>query len=193
MQDATPEGTGAMAAILGLDDDQVQGLCEAVSNGEVVSCANYNSPGQVVIAGQAQAVERACDAAKQAGAKRAIVLPVSVPSHCALMKEAAHALESALAEIEIRRPLTPVIHNVDAEPHSEPEAIKAALVAQLWQPVLWTSTVQRLAAKGVSSLAECGPGKVLSGLSRRISRDLGCTALSDGEAIRNTITEWSKP
>jgi len=193
MQDATPTGTGAMAAILGLEDGEVQALCEAVSEGQVVSCANYNSPGQVVIAGQAQAVERACNAAKSAGAKRAIVLPVSVPSHCVLMKDAAAALESALAKIEIRRPVATVIHNVDGKAHSEPDAVRTALVAQLWQPVLWTTTVQGLASDGVSRLAECGPGRVLAGLCRRISRDLGCVALTDGDVIRNTITEWSKP
>ena len=192
MQEATPEGTGGMAAVLGLDDEDVRRVCEEVSGGEVVSCANYNSPGQVVIAGQAQAVARACEAAKVAGARKAIVLPVSVPSHCALMKPAAEALASALAEIEIKSPDTTVLHNVDARPRVRPEDIREALVAQLWQPVLWTATVQRLASENVNSLAECGPGRVLAGLCRRISKELSCAALTDGDVIRSTITQWSE-
>jgi [acyl-carrier-protein] S-malonyltransferase len=191
MQQATPEGTGAMAAILGLEDGQIETICEDAAQGQIVSCANFNSPGQVVIAGQTEAVERACQASKEAGARRAIVLPVSVPSHCALMKSAADALEPMLASLEIRTPSTPVVQNVDARPHTDPEEIRNALVAQLWQPVLWTATVQHLAGLGVARMAECGPGKVLVGLSRRIARELPCAALVDDVAIKNTIDDWS--
>jgi [acyl-carrier-protein] S-malonyltransferase len=159
----------------------------------VVSCANFNSPGQVVIAGDSAAVERACEAARQAGAKRAILLPVSVPSHCRLMKAAADALEPTLAETEIRAPRIPVYHNVDVLPHSDPAEIRTALAAQIWQPVLWTATVQFFASKGVGRMAECGPGRVLAGLSRRISRDLDCPALTDSESIRSAIAKWSTP
>lgn len=191
MQDATPQGTGAMAAIIGLDDAKVQRACEESRSGQVVSCANYNAPGQVVIAGHAKAVERACDAARNAGARRALVLPVSVPSHCELMKPAADALESALAETEIRAPAIPVYQNVDARSRKDPAEIRAALAAQVWQPVLWTATIQMFATLGIVRLAECGPGKVLAGLNRRIAREMACAALTDGDAIRNTISDWS--
>jgi [acyl-carrier-protein] S-malonyltransferase len=191
MQDATPDGTGAMAAVLGLDDGQVEQVCRAVSSDEEVSCANFNSPGQVVIAGHVAAVERACEAAKEAGARRAIVLPVSVPSHCSLMKSAADALSPVLAETEIRTPGIPVTHNVDAQPRLDPDDIRTALQEQLWKPVLWTTTVQRFATMGVSRMAECGPGRVLAGLSRRISRELNCAALTDAESIRTAIADWS--
>lgn len=193
MQEATPEGTGAMAAILGLADPIVQRICDDAAEGQVVSCANFNSPGQVVIAGHAEAVERACEGARAAGAKRALRLPVSVPSHCRLMKPAADGLAALLSEVEIRPPGMPVFHNVDARPHDEPGQIRDALAAQLWQPVLWTATVQLMASMGVSRLAECGPGKVLAGLCRRIARELECTALTDGEALRDALAKWSKP
>lgn len=191
MQEATPPGTGAMAAIIGLDDDKVQQACDESSAGQTVACANYNAPGQVVIAGHKEAVERACESARQAGARRALVLPVSVPSHCVLMKPAADALESALADTEFRRPRISVYQNVDARARKEPAEIRAALAAQLWQPVLWTTTVQMFATLGVARVAECGPGKVLSGLNRRIARDMSCSALTGSEAIRETIAQWS--
>lgn len=191
MQEATPDGTGAMAAILGLEDEQVRTLCVHSQGEQVVSCANFNSPGQVVIAGHVQAVERCCEAAIHAGARRAIVLPVSVPSHCALMKSAADALETVLAETEIRPPDIPVCHNVDVHVHAGPDEIRAVLAAQVWQPVLWTATVQHFESAGVSKIAECGPGRVLAGLCRRISRDFATAALTDGEAIRKTIGDWS--
>jgi [acyl-carrier-protein] S-malonyltransferase len=191
MQEATPQGIGAMAAIIGLDDAAVEQACEESAAGQNVSCANFNAPGQVVIAGHAQAVARACEAAKQAGARRAMILPVSVPSHCGLMKSAADALEPALLEAEIRSPSLPVYQNVDARARKAPNEIRAALAAQIWQPVLWTTTIQRFATMGVSRVAECGPGRVLAGLNRRISRDLESSALTDSEAIQNTIAQWS--
>lgn len=191
MQEATPEGAGAMAAILGLEDAIVKRICDDHSaDGKTVSCANFNSPAQVVIAGHASAVEQACDAARQAGARRALVLPVSVPSHCGLMKSAAEGLESALAETDIRSPVVPVLHNVDARPHDEPDEIRAALLAQVWQPVLWTASVNLMSSMGVLRLAECGPGKVLTGLVRRISRDLDCVALTDGDTMREAVANW---
>ncbi len=190
MQEATPQGTGAMAAILGLDDEQVQRACDAAASGQVVACANFNAPGQVVIAGHKQAVERACEAARQAGARRALILPVSVASHCALMKPAADALEPALAQTEFRTPRIPVYQNVDARTRKDPDEIRAALAAQLWQPVLWTATVQMFVTLGVSRVAECGPGKVLAGLNRRITRQMDCSALTDGAAIRDAIDQW---
>lgn len=191
MQQATPEGTGAMAAVLGLADPIVQRVCDEAAEGQVVSCANFNSPGQVVIAGEADAVERACDGAKAAGAKRVVKLPVSVPSHCRLMKPAADGLATALTEIEIQPPGVPVFHNVDARPHDEAAQIREALVAQIWQPVLWTATVQLMTSMGVMRVAECGPGKVLAGLSRRITRELSCATLTNDEAVRSTLAEWS--
>ena len=191
MQEATPAGTGAMAAVLGLDDEQVNAVCDEVAGDQVVACANYNSPGQVVIAGHTEAVEQACEAAQAAGARRAIVLPVSVPSHCALMKGAADSLAKALSDTEIKAPTIPVLHNVDAQTRSKPDDIREALVAQLWQPVQWTRTVQSLAEMGVSRMAECGPGKVLAGLSRRISRELKCSPLIDHDSISSTIADWS--
>lgn len=191
MQEATPPGTGAMAAVLGLDDDQVNQVCEQASGEESVSCANFNSPGQVVIAGHAGAVERACELAKQAGARRAIVLPVSVPSHCVLMKGASQSLAHELSGVEIVAPQIPVVQNVDAAARTSPDDIRDALVAQLWQPVQWTRTIQHFAQAGVEQMAECGPGKVLAGLSRRISRELNCVALLDDESIRGAISDWS--
>ena len=193
MQEATPAGTGAMAAVLGLDDDVLENICRDVSGEQTVACANFNSPGQVVIAGHAEAVERACEAAKEAGARRALPLPVSVPSHCALMKGASESLSEALAEVAIATPHIPVIHNVDASSRNAPDDIREALVAQLWQPVQWTRTIQALSGMGVSNMAECGPGRVLAGLCRRISRELKCAALTDHETIKSTIAEWNNP
>ncbi|MDX1556489.1 MAG: ACP S-malonyltransferase, partial [Xanthomonadales bacterium] len=192
MQDATPDGTGAMAAVLGLEDAVLQRICDEVSASQVVSCANFNSPGQIVIAGHAEAVERACESARNAGAKRAIVLPVSVPSHCRLMNPAAEGLADALANIDIRPPQSPVFHNVDARPHDNPADIRDSLVAQVREPVLWTATIQLMASMGMTRMAECGPGKVLTGLVRRINRDVSCGALTDDESIRATIEEWSQ-
>lgn len=178
MQQAVPAGTGKMAAIIGLDDEKVRDACAEAANGDVVEAVNYNSPGQVVIAGSADAVERAMVACKDAGAKRALPLPVSAPSHCALMKPAAEKLASMLQNIEFNSPKVSVINNVDVAVESDGEKIKEALIRQLYSPVRWTETVQFLAKDGVTDLLECGPGNVLSGLAKRIDRGLQASQLS---------------
>ncbi len=170
MQNAVSAGEGAMAAILGLDDDAVLALCEANAKGEVLEAVNFNTPGQVVIAGTAAAVNRAVEAAPDAGAKKAVLLPVSVPSHCALMKPAAEQLQKMLAEVEIKAPSIPVIHNVDVVTLNDADKIKDALVRQLYQPVQWVKTINKMLEEGVDQVVECGPGKVLAGLNKRIAR-----------------------
>ena len=187
MQEAVPAGTGAMAAILGLDDEVVIAACEEAAQDEVVSAVNFNSPGQVVIAGNKAAVERAIDIAKEKGAKRAMELPVSVPSHCALMKPAAEAMSVRLAETDLRAPQVPVIHNVDVETHNAPDEIRQALIAQLHSPVRWVETVQKMAAQGVTGLIECGPGKVLAGLNRRIDRGMDVVAVTDSATLDKAV------
>jgi len=187
MQSAVTAGRGAMAAILGLDDEVVEALCREVSEGQVVSAANYNSPGQIVIAGDAAAVERALHQAKGAGARRAVILPVSVPSHCALMKPASAALRATLEQISISEPAIPVLHNVDVETHFQDTAIRDALIAQMFSPVRWTPTVRKMVDGGVDRVAECGPGRILCGLGRRISRGTEWIALEDPEALMNTL------
>lgn len=182
MQEAEPNG--AMAAILGMDDAAVVALCVDEAKGDVLEAVNFNSPGQVVIAGKKAAVERAVAAAKGRGAKRALPLPVSVPSHCALMKPAAERLASALAEIDIQPPAIPVLHNVDGVAHADPGEIRQALAAQLYRPVLWTRTVENLADAGVDILFECGPGKVLAGLVKRIVPNVAVVALADEASLR---------
>lgn len=172
MQAAVPAGTGKMAAIIGLDDDKVRQACADSAQGDVVEAVNYNSPGQVVIAGSVEAVERAMEACKEAGAKRALPLPVSVPSHCALMKPAAEKLEEKLQAINFNNPDIPVINNVDVSAEATADAIKDALIRQLYNPVRWTETVQRLKEEGVETLYECGPGNVLCGLAKRIDRSV---------------------
>ena len=191
MQAATPPGAGAMAAVLGLEEQALADICEQAAQGQVVSCANINSPGQVVIAGDREAVQRACELATGAGARRAIPLSVSVPSHCALMRPAALAMQSVLEETEFRKPRLPVVHNVDVAVHDEPEDIRAVLVQQLWQPVRWSETILEFVSWGVSRCAECGPGKVLTGLNRRIARDLDSVAFNDYETMKRTCEEWS--
>lgn len=175
MQQAVPEGEGAMAAILGLDDQQVLDLCAQVTSGSdgLVSAANFNSPGQVVIAGSAGAVEQAIEQAQAAGARRAQKLPVSVPSHCALMQPAAEQLQQAMLDLEWREPVIAVVHNVDADIHPDVSGLQQALAAQLYQPVRWTDCVLALQQRGVESYAECGPGKVLAGLVKRIGNGRG--------------------
>ena len=170
MQKAVPEGKGGMAAILGLDDETVEAICREVAESQALSAANYNSPGQIVIAGDSAAVERAILACLHAGAKRAVKLAMSVPSHCSLMAPAAQGLRAVLNGIEFRPPQIEIIHNADLKTHSEPQCIRDALVAQLCAPVRWTDTVRRLKLQGVEILAECGPGRVLSALGRRIER-----------------------
>lgn len=179
MQEAVPAGTGAMYAIIGLDDAAIAKACEDAAQGEVVSPVNFNSPGQVVIAGSKAAVERAGVLCKEAGAKRALPLPVSVPSHCALMKPAADKLAIALEEIEFKTPQLPVINNVDVMAEVEPEKIKLALVRQLYSPVRWTECVELMSEQGVEKLLEVGPGKVLTGLTKRIVKTLDAAAVND--------------
>ena len=183
MQNAVPQGVGAMAAILGLEDEQLKVICAEAAQGEVVEAVNFNSPGQVVIAGNAAAVERAMEAAKAAGAKRALPLLVSVPSHCSLMKPAAEKLAEALKSVNIRTPQIRVIHNADVASYDDADKIKDALVRQLYSPVRWTETVNALVAEGVTESAECGPGKVLAGLAKRINKEAVCSALTNAEQV----------
>ena len=177
MQAAVPAGEGAMAAIVGLEDDQVQLLCEQAAEGQVVSPANYNSIGQIVVAGQTAAVERAVLLATAAGARLAKLIPVSVPSHCALMMPAAIALRQYLDALSLSAPLFPVIQNVDAQIHGNIDDIRHCLIEQLTQPVRWVATIQSMQAHGITEIIECGPGKVLAGLIKRISRDVTVRAI----------------
>lgn len=179
MQEAVPAGTGAMYAIIGLDNDAIAKACEEAAQGQVVSPVNFNSPGQVVIAGNKEAVERAGALCKEAGAKRALPLAVSVPSHCALMAPAAEKLAIALQEIEFKQPEIQVINNVDVKAQTDANAIRDALVRQLYNPVRWTETVELIAAKGITQLLEIGPGKVLTGLTKRISKEMNAAAVND--------------
>ncbi len=172
MQQAVPSGAGAMAAILGLEDEAVRRACAEAAQGQVLQAVNFNSPGQVVIAGEKPAVERAIAACNAKGAKRSILLPVSVPSHCALMKPAAEQLAAKLADLSLQSPQIPIIHNVDVAAHSEAAAIRQVLTEQLYSPVRWAETVQFLAGQGVSKLVEFGPGRVLSGLTKRINKSV---------------------
>ncbi|MCW8330814.1 ACP S-malonyltransferase [Photobacterium sp. SDRW27] len=183
MQEAVPAGVGAMSAIIGLDNDAIAAACEQAAEGQVVSPVNFNSPGQVVIAGNKEAVERANVLCKEAGAKRALPLPVSVPSHCELMKPAAEKLAVALESIEFSAPAIPVINNADVATENEPAAIKQALVKQLFGPVRWTESVERMAEEGIEQLLEMGPGKVLTGLTKRINRALGSAAVNDPASL----------
>ena len=187
MQQAVPAGVGAMAAILGLDDEQVIAVCDQAAQGEVVTAVNFNSPGQVVVAGNAAAVERAVEQAKAAGAKRALLLPVSVPSHCSLMAPAAEQLADRLAGITIHSPDIPVINNVDVSAESEPEAIRDALTRQLFSPVRWVETINALADRGVQQVVECGPGKVLAGLNKRINRDMVAHTPVDVDSLMQAL------
>ena len=187
MQSAVPEGVGAMAAILGLDDDAVRAVCLEAAQGEVCEAVNYNSPGQVVIAGNKSAVERGMEIAKAKGAKRALSLPVSVPSHCALMRPAAEKLAEYLKNVTINTPQIPVIHNADVAAYNDAAQIKDALVRQLYSPVRWVESLQVIHAQGFTNSAECGPGKVLAGLTKRTIADLPCTALTSNEAILEFI------
>lgn len=189
MQEAVPEGTGAMQAIIGLDDVSIAKACEESAQGQVVSPVNFNSPGQVVIAGNKEAVERAGAACKAAGAKRALSLPVSVPSHCALMKPAADKLAIALEQLTFNTPIFPVVNNVDVKIESTPEAIRSALVRQLYSPVRWTESVEFIAQQGVTSLLEAGPGKVLTGLTKRIVDTLTAVAVNDQASLSTALEQ----
>ncbi|MFA7521742.1 MAG: ACP S-malonyltransferase [Halothiobacillaceae bacterium] len=187
MQSAVAEGQGAMAAVLGLDDDAVRTVCSQAADGEVCEAVNFNSPGQVVIAGDRAAVERAEAIAAEQGAKRFLLLPVSVPSHSSLMREAAEQLREEIAQLSIRPPRVPVIHNVDALAHEKPEAIATALVEQLYRPVQWVACVEAIQAMGVADQIEFGPGRVLTGLARRIDRGLGAKAVFDQTSLEKAL------
>ena len=179
MQQAVPVGVGAMAAILGLDDDVVRAVCEQAAQGEIVEPVNFNAPAQVVIAGHAAAIERACELAKARGAKRALVLAVSAPFHSSLLQPAASVLKEALSAIDVREPAIPLINNVDVASPSDPASIKDALVRQAWHPVRWVEVARAMKAEGVTHVIECGPGKVLNGLTKRIDKDLVGLAITD--------------
>ena len=187
MQEAVPPGVGAMAAILGLDDDGVHLACAEAAQGEVVQAVNFNSPGQVVIAGHAAAVKRACDAAKARGAKRALPLPVSAPFHSALMRPAAERLQVYMQGMVFNAPRIPVINNVDVASYADPARIRDALVRQAYQPVRWSDTIRAFAAQGITHVAESGPGKVLAGMTRRIESSLESLALVDQASIEQGI------
>ncbi len=187
MQDAVPAGVGAMAAIMGGDDAAVAAACAEAAQGQVVEPVNFNAPGQIVIAGHREAVERAMVLAKQKGAKRGVLLPVSAPFHSSLLKPAADKLAARLAQIAFTTPGIPVVHNVDVAEHAEPDAIRNALARQAASPVRWTATVQRMAELGVTHIVECGPGRVLAGMSRRTAENIEAFALIDGDAIDETL------
>lgn len=189
MQEAVPAGVGAMAAILGLEDAQVIDVCLRAAQGEVVSAVNFNSPGQVVVAGHRTAVERAVDLAKEAGAKRALLLPVSVPSHCVLMQPAAEKLAEHLAQVQVNSPIVPVINNVDVVAEQSADSIRSALARQLYSPVRWVETIQKIKGMDVTKVIECGPGKVLAGLNKRIDRDMNATPVFDSASLAQALSE----
>jgi len=187
MQAAVPEGQGAMAALIGLADEDVRTLCQELAQGAVLAAANFNAPGQVVVAGEKPAVERLVEAARGAGAKRVVILPVSVPSHCALMAPAQEAFKEALEAVEFRPPRAMVVHNADVQSYSNPSAIRDALLRQLTAPVRWTETIRYLARQGATTFVEMGPGRVLSGLGKRIEPSLTMVHVEDGKSLRATL------
>lgn len=188
MQDAVPVGQGAMAAVIGLDDEAIEAVCaQCSSDTQIVQAVNYNAPGQVVIAGHREAVEQACERAKAEGARRALVLPVSAPFHSSLLEPAAQVLQAALADISLGQPQITVINNVDVESPDDPAQIKDALVRQAWHPVRWVETIQAMQARGVTHIVECGPGRVLSGLVRRIDRSLTALSFSDPDSMHTVL------
>ncbi len=189
MQNAVPDGQGAMAAILGLDDDSVQQLCIEAAEGEVVSAVNFNSPGQVVIAGHSTAVERAMKLAKAAGAKRALALPVSVPSHCSLMKPAAELFAQDLKKVMLKVPSITVLHNVDASNKNTADDIRTALAAQLYQPVRWVEIIRAMKTVGMPKVLEMGPGKVLAGLNKRIEKSMPGIAVQTADDLDKALSE----
>jgi len=191
MQSAVPSGSGSMAAILGLDDAKVIEICTQSSAHGIVEAVNFNSPGQVVIAGEKEAVTNACELMKEAGAKRALLLPVSVPSHCSLMTRASEEFKNSVEDVNFKMTNTRVIHNVHANYAPDVNEIKSKLVEQLYKPVLWTSTVQKMKKSGVEKLIEAGPGKVLAGLTRRIDKSLSGSAIIDLATLKSTIEEIS--
>jgi [acyl-carrier-protein] S-malonyltransferase len=187
MQQAVPEGVGGIAAILGIDDDVVRAVCLEGAQGEVLEAVNFNSPGQVVIAGNRSAVERGMELAKAKGAKRAIMLPMSVPSHCQLLKGAAEQLREYLKNVQVRIPSIPVLHNADVASYSDAALIKDALVRQLYLPVRWVETIQAFGKLGITQNVECAPGKVLVGLNKRIDTNQQAMAINDGEALKAAL------
>ncbi len=187
MQEAVPAGSGAMAAILGLDDAAIVRVCADVAEGEVVDAVNFNAPGQVVIAGNVNAVQRAIEAAKIAGARRAMMLSVSVPSHCALMRPAAEVLAVELRATDIRTPDIAVVSNVDVAVYADADAIRSGLTRQLFSPVRWVETIQYLTSNGATAAVESGPGKVLTGLNKRIDRALATTCIDSAESIDKAL------
>ena len=191
MQEAAPAGVGAMAAVLGADDALVLGVCNEVSGAEIVVPANYNSPGQIVIGGHAAAVDRALALLALRGVRKAVKLAVSVPSHTPMMREAANRLSESMADMHWHDPKLPVVQNVDAEVHEGTQAIRDALVRQLYLPVQWTGCVQALAARGITRIAECGPGKVLAGLVKRIDKTIDARALGNPGEFETALNEWS--
>lgn len=191
MQAAVPAGAGAMAAVIGADDEEIAAVCEEVAGGEVVAPANYNAPGQLVIAGQAAAVDRALAALADRGVRKVVKLEVSVPSHCALMRDAATQLAERMDGLAWRAPEIPVFQNADAEAHSGVPYIRAALARQLYMPVRWTDSIRAMARAGTKRMAECGPGKVLTGLLRRIDRGIDARALGTPEALDAALAAWA--
>ena len=191
MQQAVPAGEGAMAAILGLADEQIIQLCADAAQGEVVSAVNFNAPGQVVVAGQAAAVQRAIEACKAAGAKRAIELPVSVPSHCALMKPAAEQLAKDFEQLSWSSPQITLVQNVSARPAADPDTLRAQLVEQLYSPVRWVESVEHMVAQGVTDLVECGPGKVLSGLNKRCAKGVATHNLDSAAGLAAALAQFA--
>jgi len=187
MQKAVPSGVGAMAAILGLENELLSQVCADVAENEIVSAANFNSPGQIVIAGNKSAVERAIDAAKQAGAKRAILLPVSVPSHCILMKQAADEFEASLNKVTFNNAEIPVLQNVNAKIQSSSVDIKTALLEQLYKPVRWVDSINNMKDMGIIKIIECGPGKVLSGLIKRIDKSFELCSIQDEATLKKVL------
>ncbi|MBU2765897.1 ACP S-malonyltransferase [Acidithiobacillus ferrivorans] len=187
MQHAVPEGVGAMAAIIGLGDDEVKQLCAQEARGEVLAAANFNAPGQVVVAGHQTAIARLVESARAAGAKRVVVLPVSVPSHCSLMMSAAERFQTTLESVQFRSPKATVVHNADVQSHNTPDSIRAALAKQLYSPVRWTDTIRHLARQGAMTFVEMGPGRVLSGLGKRIEPSLTMLHIEDDKSLKATL------
>lgn len=185
MQDAVPEGTGGIAAILGLEDEAIRGVCKDAAQGEVLEAANYNAPGQVVIAGNRSAVERGMALAKERGAKRAVMLPMSAPSHCSLMTPSAKTIGERLAQANLRAPQLTFINNVDVATPGEPDAIRDSLIRQLSSPVRWVEIIQSMAARGVTRIIECGPGSVLSSLNKRIASTVEAISIKDAAQLRD--------
>ena len=192
MRDACPGGQGKMAAIIGLDDDKTQSVCADAAQDQVVQAVNFNAPGQVVIAGDSAAVDRAIELAKEAGARKAMPLAVSVPCHSDLMKPAAEELAQKLRATAIAAPMIPVVNNIDAKIELNPEQIREKLIVQLYSPVLWVASVNTMVEKGIDTMVECGPGKVLSGMNKRVSRSLSVSSIQDQAGLESTLASLSE-